>query len=616
MSLPTNDEIAALAAQLRVDSIRSSTAAGSGHPTSSLSAADLVAVLASKHLRYDWSAPKLPNNDHLIFSKGHASPLLYSLYRAVGVVSEEELLTTYRQFGARLQGHPTPQLPWIDLATGSLGLGIAAAVGVALAGKYLDKLPYRTWVLCGDSETAEGSVWEALDKAAYYGLSNLCAIVDVNRLGQRGPTELEWNLDAYARRVEAFGCFAIEIDGHDIEAIDAAFSEAESSDRPTVILAKTLKGRGVAMLENALGWHGVALKPDDAAAAVEELGGISHLSITSLSPDPGTPAITAMPGTAIELPTYNLGDRVATRAAYGDALVALKARPEVVVLDAEVGNSTGSERFLAVAPERYFEAFIAEQLMVAAAGGLAVRGYVPFAATFGAFFTRAADFVRMLAISGLKIRLSGSHAGVEIGPDGPSQMALEDLALMRSAIGSVVLYPCDATSTVALTIEMADAPGVAYLRTTRGAYPVLYPPGTTFRIGGASVLRESDQDQVTLIGAGVTVHESLDAAQRLAEQGISARVVDCYSIKPLATELVVEAVLATSGTVVVAEDHYPAGGLGEAVAAALVEAGCAARMTHLAVRELSCSGTPGELLDAAKISAPHIAAAAIRLVNS
>ena len=581
-----------------------------------MSAADLIAVLATRHLRYDWNEPDLASNDHLIFSKGHASPLLYSLYRAVGVVSEEELLRTYRQFGSRLQGHPTPELPWIDLATGSLGLGIAAAVGVALAGKALDQLDYRVWVLCGDSETAEGSVWEALDKAAFYGLSNLTVIVDINRLGQRGPTELGWDLETYARRVEAFGCAAIQIDGHDIEAIDEAMTAARSNDRPTVILAKTIKGRGVAKLEDALGWHGVALKPDEAEAAIAELGGVSSILVTSPAPGDGQPAITPDPGAELTVPTYELGDKVATRTAYGDALVALKGRPEVVVLDAEVGNSTGSERFHAVAPERYFEAFIAEQLMVAAAGGLAVRGYVPFAATFGAFFSRAADFVRMLAISGLKIRLSGSHAGVEIGPDGPSQMALEDLAIMRSAIGSVVLYPSDATSTVALTIAMADAPGVAYLRTTRGAYPVLYPSGTTFKIGGAAVLRSGDHDDVTLIGAGVTLHECLAAADTLAESGIAARVIDCYSVKPLDVDLIVAAVSETQGNVVVVEDHYPAGGLGEAVAVALLERQVRANLIHLAVRELSCSGTPNELLDAAKISAPHIVSGARSLVTS
>jgi transketolase len=383
-----------------------------------------------------------------------------------------------------------------------------------------------------------------------------------------------------------------------------------------VILAKTIKGKGVAKLEDALGWHGVALKPEEAEDAIAELGGVSSILVASPLPGAGVPAITPEPGSELEIPTYNLGDKVATRTAYGDALVALKGRPEVVVLDAEVGNSTGSERFHAVAPERYFEAFIAEQLMVAAAGGLAVRGYVPFAATFGAFFSRAADFVRMLAISGLKIRLSGSHAGVEIGPDGPSQMALEDLAIMRSAIGSVVLYPSDATSTVALTIAMADAPGVAYLRTTRGAYPVLYPAGTPFKIGGAAVLRSSEHDDVTLIGAGVTLHECLAAADTLAESGIAARVIDCYSIKPLDVDVIVGAVSATHGNVVVVEDHYPAGGLGEAVGVVLLEHQVRANLVHLAVRELSCSGTPNELLDAAKISAPHVVAGARSLVNT
>jgi transketolase len=611
----TNAEIAALATQLRVDSIRSSTEAGSGHPTSSMSAADLIAVLATKHLRYDWNQPNLPSNDHLIFSKGHASPLLYSLYRAVGVVSEEELLTTYRRLGARLQGHPTPQLPWIDLATGSLGLGIAAGVGVALAGKYLDKLDYRVWVLCGDSETAEGSVWEALDKASHYGLSNFTVMIDVNRLGQRGPTELEWDLDAYAARVEAFGCKAIEIDGHDIAAIDQAMTEAESDDRPTVILAKTIKGKGVAKLENAEGWHGVALKPDEALAAINELGGVSAILVTSPEAGGGEPAITAVPDSGIDLPTYKLGDKIATRIAYGDALVALKARPEVVVLDAEVGNSTGSERFHAVAPERYFEAFIAEQLMVAAAGGFAVRGYVPFASTFGAFFSRAADFVRMLGISELKIRLAGSHAGVEIGPDGPSQMALEDLAIMRAVNGSVVLYPSDAPSAAALTVAMADAPGVAYIRTTRGAYPVVYPPEATFRIGGAAVLRESPDDLVTLIGAGVTLHECLAAAEILAGEGIAARVVDCYSVKPLDTQLLIDSVQATGGRVVIAEDHFEAGGLGEAIAVELLGKGVEMSFAHLAVRQIVGSGTPAELLNEAGISAPHIAAAALTLTK-
>lgn len=612
------EEIAAaadLARQLRVDSIRSSTSAGSGHPTSSLSAADLVAVLATRHLHYDWEHPELPTNDHLVFSKGHASPLIYSLYRAVGVVDEEELLTTYRRFGARLQGHPTPVLPWVDLATGSLGLGIAAAVGIALAGSRLDQLPYHVWVLCGDSELAEGSVWEALDKAAYYELANFTAIVDVNRLGQRGPTELGWDLDAYSARVEAFGCVAVQVDGHDIEAVDDALGKAATAGRPAVVLARTLKGKGVAEVEDREGWHGTALKPDLAERAVQELGGPSSLRVSSLVPPEGRPAITPDPLAKIDVPRYELGEKVATRKAYGDALAALAARPEVVVLDAEVGNSTGSESFLKVAPERYFETFIAEQLMVAAAGGLAARGYVPFAATFGAFFSRAFDFVRMSGISGLRIRLAGSHAGVEIGPDGPSQMALEDIASMRAVHGSVVLYPSDAASAVALVVAMADAPGVAYIRTTRGAYPVLYGPDEEFAIGGSKVLRSSDRDAVTLVGAGVTLYESLAAADLLAADGIAARVVDCYSVKPIDAETLAAACAATGSRIVVAEDHYPAGGLGEAVLSAVVGAGVSPRFAHLAVRELSCSGTPEELLDAAGISAVHIADAARALLR-
>jgi transketolase len=609
------DALSALARQLRVDSIRSSTGAGSGHPTSSMSAADLLAVLVSRHLHYDWNQPDLPTNDHLIFSKGHASPLLYSVFRAVGVVSEEELLTTYRRFGARLQGHPTPELPWVDLATGSLGLGIAAAVGVALAAKRLDKLDYRTWVLCGDSETAEGSVWEALDKAAYYDLSNLTVIVDVNRLGQRGPTELEWDLDAYATRVEAFGCRAITIDGHDLAAIDAAYAEAASSDRPTVILAKTMKGKGVSFIEDKEGWHGVALSADDAERAIAELGGTSSIAVTSPAPPPVPAGWGLGPAGKVELPTYTLGEKVATRKAFGEALVALAARPEVVVLDAEVGNSTFADLFLKVAPERYFETFIAEQLMVAAAGGMAIRKYLPFASTFGAFFARAADFVRMLAISELPIRLVGTHAGVEIGADGPSQMALEDLAIMRSIIGSVVLYPSDATSTAKLVELMADAPSVAYLRATRGAYPVLYGPDQFFSIGGSVVLRESPEDAVTLIGAGVTLHNCIAAAEMLSEEGITARVIDLYSVKPIDVSTLDRAADQT-GALVVAEDHYAEGGIGEAVASALIESGRAPKFTHLAVRHLSSSGTPEELLRAAKISAGDIADAARQLVKS
>jgi transketolase len=618
------DTVAELAAQLRVDSIRASTSAGSGHPTSSMSAADLLAVLVTRHLRIDWDHPKSPSNDHLIFSKGHASPLLYSVFRAVGVVAEDELLGGYRRFEQRLQGHPTPVLPWVDVATGSLGQGLPDGVGIALAGKYLERRPYRVWVLCGDSELAEGSIWEALDKAGYYRLANLVAIVDVNRLGQRGATELGWDLDAYARRAEAFGARVLEVDGHDLAAIDRALATAEANtagERPTVILARTIKGKGFAEVENRNGWHGKPFPPDMAARAIAELGGVRNLVLRGPRPTLG-PATngTSEPAAAsgdVVMPRYEVGDQVATRKAYGDALVALGARdPLVVALDGEVSNSTYAEAFAHTYPDRYFEMFIAEQQLVAAATGLAVRGYRAFASTFAAFLTRAHDFIRMGAISGVDLRLAGSHAGVEIGADGPSQMGLEDLAMLRAIHGSTVLYPSDATSAAALVEAMAGTPGISYLRTTRGAYPVLYRAGEAFPVGGAKVLRSSEQDQVTLVGAGVTVHTCLGAADLLAEEGISARVIDCYSVKPIDTATLAAAVDATGGRIVVAEDHHPEGGLGSAVTDALLAAGRSdLSLVPLAVRGMPGSGSGAELLAWAGIDADHIAAAARHLLD-
>ena len=617
------DVVAELAAQLRVDSVRSSTSAGSGHPTSSMSAADLLAVLVTRHLRYDWDDPRLAANDHLIFSKGHASPLLYSAFKAVGVVSEEELMTGYRRFGQRLEGHPTPVLPWVDVATGSLGQGLPDGVGVALAGKYLDRLPYRVWVLCGDSELAEGSIWEALDKASHYSLSNLIVIVDVNRLGQSGPTELGWDLDAYAARAAAFGARVMVIDGHDLAEIDGALAAAEGGipgGQATVILAKTVKGRGFSEVENKEGWHGRPFPPDMAERAIAELGGVRNLVLRGPRPEPvpasHQPAAPADTGAAS--PEYAVGDKVATRKAYGDALVALGARdPKVVALDGEVKNSTFALEFAQAYPDRYFEMYIAEQQMVAAATGLAVRGYRPFASTFASFWTRAHDFIRMGAISGVDLRLAGSHAGVEIGADGPSQMGLEDLAMMRAVHGSTVLYPADGTSTAALVEAMAATAGISYIRTTRGSYPGLYPAGEAFPVGGSKVLRTGEHDEVTLIGAGITLHECLRAADILDAEGVGARVIDCYCVKPIDTATIAAAAQATGGRIVIAEDHHPEGGLGSAVTDALLAAGQRdLSVAHLAVREMPGSGTGPELLAWAGIDAGHIAAAARRLAGS
>ena len=599
-----------LGQQLRVDSIRAAAVPKSGHPTSSMSAADLMAVLLAKYLRYDFDNPDDPRNDHLIFSKGHASPLLYSIYKAAGAVTEEELLT-FRKLGSRLEGHPTPKIPWVDVATGSLGQGLPIAVGVALAGKKLDRLPYNVWCLCGDSELAEGSIWEAFEHAAFAELDNLIAVLDINRLGQRGETMHGWDLSSYTRRLEASGWAAIEIDGHDVEAIDRAYEEALSvTGRPTAIIARTIKGRGVKAVENQENWHGKAL--DDPEAAIAELGGERQIVVEVHKPE-GDAQPHAFDTEPLSLPIYDLGSEVATRKAYGDALLALgKGRGDVVALDGEVSNSTYAEEFAKEIPERYFEMYIAEQQLVAAAVGMQVRKWTPFASTFAAFFTRAYDFIRMAAISQANIRLCGSHAGVSIGEDGPSQMALEDLAAFRAVHGSTVLYPSDANQTAKLVAAMADLDGISFIRTTRGATPVIYTGDDDFPVGGAKVVR--DGDDVTLVGAGITLHEALKAADALAEDGTSARVIDLYSLKPIDAHTLREAVEATHGRIVVAEDHWPEGGLGEAVLSAL--AGMELQFAHLAVREMPGSGKPAELLAAAGIDAEAIAAAARELVGA
>jgi transketolase len=597
-----------LAAQLRVDSIRCTTAAGSGHPTSSMSAADLMAVLLGKYLKYDWSNPKNPNNDHLIFSKGHACPLLYSMFKAADAISDEELLTL-RQFGSRLEGHPNPHVtPYTDVATGSLGQGLPIGVGMALDGKFLDKLPFRVWVVLGDSEVAEGSIWEAVDKASHYKLNNLIAILDMNRLGQRGETDLGWDSATYAARARAFGAHTIEINGHDLDAIDRAYTEALAvTDKPVWIIAKTEKGHGVSFLANKDGWHGKALNAEQAAEALKELGGERYIIVPTIKPEDLTPAPGA-PTQPLKLPVYELGTKEATRKAYGDSITALGAfRNDIVALDGEVSNSTYADEFNKAFPDRFFEMYIAEQQLVSAAVGLSTRGKRAFASTFAAFFSRAFDQIRMASISNASLSLSGSHAGVSIGEDGPSQMALEDLAMMRAVCDSTVLYPSDPNQTAHLLLLMADLPHVSYIRTTREKTPILYGPDETFEIGGSKLVHHSESDQVAVVAAGITVHEANKAYERLKSEGIAIRLIDAYSVKPIDKETLHRAAQDCGGKLIVVEDHWFEGGLGDAVLDAFVGVGDKTpTIVKLAVSKMPGSGKPAELLHAAKIDADAI----------
>ncbi|MFE7776382.1 transketolase [Streptomyces sp. NPDC057445] len=605
------EELAELGQQLRIDAVRAADAAGSGHPTSSMSAADIAAVLLANHLRYDFDDPGHPANDRLILSKGHASPLLYALYKAAGAIDDEELLR-FRRLGSRLEGHPTPRLPWVDVATGSLGQGLPVGVGTALAGKYLDRIPYRVWVLCGDSEMAEGSVWEAVEHAAYERLGNLTLIVDVNRLGQRGPTRHGHDLDAYARRLKAFGWHTVEVDGHDVEAVDKALAEAAGSEeRPTAVIAATYKGRGVAAVEDQEGKHGKPLP--DADAAIRELGGPRFIGVEVQSP-PSTRSADRDKGRP-ELPRFDRGSKEATRTAYGRALAALgSARDDIVALDGEVSDSTRAEYFKKEHPDRFFECYIAEQQLIAAAVGLQTRGWVPYASSFAAFLTRAHDFVRMAAVSRAGINVVGSHAGVAIGQDGPSQMGLEDLAMFRAVHGSTVLYPCDANQTARLVAAMADLEGVRYLRTSRGETPVIYEPDEEFPVGGSKVLRSSEDDRATIVAAGQTVHEALRASDALAADGIQVRVIDLYSVKPVDVETLNDAAGAT-GCILTVEDHHPEGGIGDAVADAFADGRPVPRLVRLAVRNMPASATPEEQMRASGIDAEAISAAVKLLVE-
>ncbi len=597
-----------LAAQIAVDSIRATSAAGSGHPTSSMSMAHLMAVLFADHLRFDVKDPGYRGNDRFVLSKGHAAPGLYATLKAAGAF-DDEMLLSLRRDGSPLQGHPAPieAFPWVDVATGSLGQGLAAGLGMALAMR-MDDIAGRVWVQLGDSEMAEGSVWEAMEAVAFHGASNVTAILDLNRLGQRGPTMHGWHADVFRDRAVAFGWAAIEIDGHDVDAIDAAYREAIADDRPTMIVARTEKGHGVSFLADQEGWHGKPVPADRLDGALAELGGDRHIRCTPPAPIEVPTTRVEAPG-GVARPVYDAP--VATRKAFGEALAWLAdTDPEVVALDGEVGNSTYTEDAEAVAPGRFVELYIAEQTMIGVQTGLQALGKKAFAATFGAFLTRAADQIRMGAISRADLRLCGSHAGVSIGEDGPSQMAVEDLALFRALASSTVLYPADGPSAVALLERMASLEGISYLRTTREATSILYGADEAFPVGGSKTLASSDHDDVTLVGAGVTLHECLAARDQLAADGVTARVIDCYSVKPI-DAATLRSALDDTGLLLVVEDHRVEGGLGDAVLDALAATGpLSGRVRKLGVTEMPGSATPTELRAWAGIDAAAIAATA------
>ncbi len=591
---------------LRIHSIVSTSEAGSGHPTTCLSAADIISALFFREMRYDSTDPHNPNNDRFILSKGHAAPVLYAAWAEAGIISVEDQLTL-RRIDSDLEGHPTPRLDWVDVATGSLGQGLSIGVGMALNGKYLDQSDYRVYVLMGDGEAAEGSVWEAVALAAHYDLNNLIGIVDVNGMGQSEPTMYGFDIDSYCRRFEAFGWQAIGIDGHNFDEILSALNKAKSTeDRPTMIVAKTFKGRGVSSLENKAGWHGKALPQGEPLdTALKALGPLSTAGSFQIETVP-TMTIAEPQTEEMAPPEYQLGEEAATRSGYGSGLAKLgDANSSVVAVDGDVKNSTYAEQFMGKHGDRYFEMFIAEQNLVGAGIGLAKCGKIPFVSTFAAFFTRACDHIRMSAISQTNIKYVGSHCGVSVGEDGPSQMGLEDLAMFRALPGSVVLYPSDAVATERLVAQAAAHHGIVYIRTSRPPTPTIYTASEAFPIGGSKVLRYSDSDAVTVIAAGVTLHETLKAYETLKAAGISIRVIDLYSVKPIDAQTVLAAAAATNNTIVTVEDHYPEGGLTDAVLDAVAPSGV--KVHKLAVNGLPRSGKADELLEAHGISAGAIA---------
>jgi transketolase len=594
MNMTSVETLAGIANQLRIHSITSTTAAGSGHPSSCCSAADLVAALFFGQMRFDPKDPRGHNNDRFILSKGHAAPLLYAAWAEAGLVPRGELLKL-RELDNDLEGHPTPRLPFVDVASGSLGQGLSVGVGMALSAR-LDQLDFRTYVLLGDGECAEGSVWEAASLAGVYKLSNLMAIVDVNRLGQSQATAFGHQLEVYAQRFAAFGWRTLEIDGHDIGEIQRAYKTAGQGDQPLAIIAKTLKGGGVSFMADKDAWHGKALSKEEAGRAVAELEPKSCSGLEVPIPAPSSlPAPKLEAPSSYPAPNYKAGDKVATREAYGNALVRIgEVDPRIVAMDGDTKNSTYADKFAKRFPERFTECFIAEQNMVGVAIGFGARGRIPFASTFAAFFTRAADQIRMAGVSMANIKLAGSHVGVSIGEDGGSQMGLEDISLMRAVAGSTVLYPSDAVATERLVEQAARHKGIVFIRTSRPKTPVIYTNDESFPIGGAKILRQTPQDVVTVVAAGVTLFEAIDAADLLGKEGIAITIIDAYSVKPLGADVIRSAALETRNLVLTVEDHYPEGGLGDAVAGELSKDGV--RVHKLAVFSLPRSGKPEELL--------------------
>ncbi|KAH0540359.1 transketolase-like protein 2 isoform X1 [Cotesia glomerata] len=610
----TIQELKDIANKLRIDAINSTQASKSGHPTSCSSMAEVMSVLFFHTMRYKVSVPRDPNSDRFILSKGHAAPILYAAWAEAGLFPVEDLLNL-RKIDSDLEGHPTPRLNFVDVGTGSLGQGLSVAAGMAYVGKNYDKANYRVYCLIGDGESAEGSIWEALHFASYYKLDNLCAIFDINRLGQSEPTSLQHNMEVYRKRLEAFGFNALVVDGHDVEELVKAFHEAQiTKDRPTAILAKTFKGKNFPNIEDLDNWHGKALgnKAEEVIAHLKSL--IKNAGPLTLHPQkPLVDDVPVVDITNIKLdspPNYKKTDQVATRLAYGTALAKIaKNNARVIALDGDTKNSTFAEKIKTVDPKRFVECFIAEQNAVGVAIGAACRDRtVAFVSAFATFFTRTFDQIRMGAISQTNVNFVGSHCGVSIGEDGPSQMGLEDIAMFRAVPGSTVFYPSDAVSTERAVELAANTKGVCFIRTSRPNTAIIYDNNESMAIGKAKVIRSAAKDQVLVIGAGVTLHEALKAADQLAAAGISVRVLDPFTVKPIDSATVIANAKECGGRIITVEDHYPEGGLGEAVASAVaLERNIIIK--KLAVSKVPHSGPPDVLLDVYGISAAKIAEA-------